>query len=165
MDPFEFARQHGQVIGLNPDIEEPEDGENLMELLLRAFVAAGHLATSTEDGQAVAGRFVTFGNKYLATHRVVSTGMVNGEFSLVFESGQVVPLATSPPVPGRPDSTIPITSPRDSKMKGMPVMDNSVPVTTGQVAHLSGSLADHRVQALVRAVHQRVRSEDAIGAA
>ncbi len=134
MDPYEFARQHGQVIGANRDLpEEPVDAEHLMDLLLQAFAIAGHLETTTENGQATVARFVTFGNQYLATHRVVSTGMVNGEFSLVFDNGRAVPLATSEPRATRPDATIPITSPRDSKMKGMPVVDNSVPVTTGQV--------------------------------
>jgi hypothetical protein len=136
MDPYEFARQQGQTIGSKPGQpgEEPLDDEDLMYLLFSAYVAAGHLPEQDNDKFHAVSHFCEFSNNYLARRRVVSTGVVNGEFSLVFEDGVAVPLATTEPATAaRPDPTIPITRPQDSKMKGMPVVDSSVPVTTGTV--------------------------------
>jgi hypothetical protein len=134
MDPYEYARQQGQTIGSSPGQSgEPEDVEDLMDLLIQAFASTMPAQGMTAEQKQMLVQFAGFSNHYLATRRVVSTGVVNGDFSLVFEDGQAVPLATSEPKVQRPDPTIPITSPRDSKMKGMPMVDNSVPVTTGQV--------------------------------
>lgn len=135
MDPHEFARQQGQVAGQQAAgaDAEPTDVLDLMDLLLCAYAKAGHLTEVTDAQHEAVGRFAAFGNEYLARRRVVSTGVVDGEFSLVFDDGQAVPLASTEPVPPRPDSTIPITIPREHKMKGMNVVDSSVPMTTGNV--------------------------------
>lgn len=132
MDPHEFSRQQGQVAGTGSTPEEaPDAGNDLMDLLIGAFGAAGHLNSMSQDGQEAVASFAEFSNKYLAGRRVVSTGVVDGEFSLVFEDGQAIPLASEEQEPARPDSTVPITYSRETKMKGMVVVDTSVPMTTG----------------------------------
>lgn len=134
MDPYEFARQQGQTIGAKTDesADQPADANDLMDLLLAAYIAAGHL-TNVDEHNVVVG-FAQFSNDYLDQHRVVSTGVVDGVFSLVFQNGQAVPLASAPPAAAcRVDLTVPITRPQDSKMKGMSIVDNSVPMTTGTV--------------------------------
>lgn len=132
MDPYEFARQQGQVAGKPAsEVEEPGDAEDLMDLLVQAYVIAGHLNDASDAEQVLVTHFAEFSNNYLASHRVVSTGIIDGEFSLVFESGRAVPLSRPEQIPARPDPVVPITTPRDSKMKGMNVIDTSVPITTG----------------------------------
>ena len=131
MDPHEYAQQPGQVIGAparDPDVYAATD---LMDLLVNAYFVAGNLDNLESAEQESVERFCVFANKYLAEHRVVSTGVVDGAFSLVFQGGQTVPLASEPDAPPeRPESTIPLTTPKESKgMKGMPVVDNSVPIT------------------------------------
>ena len=134
MDPYQLAQRQGQVMGAKAPADDADAAEDLMDLLVRAYAAAGHLGQLTSPGErdAVA-RFAAFGNEYLAGRRVVSTGVVDGNFSLVFDDGQAVPLASAEEKAERPDSTVPITRPRDSKMKGMPVVDGSVAITTGTV--------------------------------
>jgi hypothetical protein len=135
MDPYTFAQQQGQVIGSKADLDDdPADAEDLMDLLLRACARDGYMADMTEAERTAIAVFADFSNKYLTEHRVVSTGIVDGAFSLCFEGGQTVPLATeATQAPQRPDGTVPITMPKEHKMKGMNVVDNSVPVTTGSV--------------------------------
>ena len=136
MDPYEFAQKQGQVIGSTDSADdEPTEVDDIMDLLIQAYTRAGHMTADVPEAsyEAVCS-FADFANQYLAERRVVSTGLVDGAFSLVFDNGQAVPLASVEETkPKRPDSTIPITRPRDHKMKGMPVVDNSVPVTTGTV--------------------------------
>jgi hypothetical protein len=136
MDPYEFARQQGQTIGSRAnEVDEPTEVDNIMDLLIQAYTRAGHMTADVPEAsyEAVCD-FAAFANQYLAERRVVSTGIVDGAFSLVFDNGQAVPLATeAAQAPKRPDSTVPITTPREHKMKSMQVIDNSVPVTTGTV--------------------------------
>jgi hypothetical protein len=108
------------------------DAEDLMDLLLQAYGRAGHMEGLTEEQRDLLGDFAEFGNSFLYEHRVASTGVVDGGFALVFDDGQSVQLASGlPDVPERPDSTVPITRPKEHKMKGMAVYDGSVPMTTG----------------------------------
>jgi hypothetical protein len=133
MDPYELARQQGQVMGqagAGPD--DFIDAEDLMDLLLQAYSRAGHTQDMDEHGHKILGDFAEFCNGYLYENRVASTGVVDGGFALVFDTGQSVQLASGEPEkPARPDSTVPITMPKSSKMRGMAVYDGSVPMTTG----------------------------------
>lgn len=135
MDPYELARQQGQILGqAQAGQHDLIDAEDLMDLLLQEYTRAGHLETATEADREAIGRFAQFSNDYLAENRVASTGVVDGGFALVFDTGQAVQLASSAPeTPGRPEpTTVPITTPKNFKMKSMmPVVDNSVPMTTG----------------------------------
>jgi len=138
MNPYELAQQQGQVLG-GPAPDDEAAGTDLLDLLTNAFAAAGHADDLTHEQSEAVGRFAGFANDYLSRHRVISTGVVDGEFSLVFEGGRTVPLATAAQVaPPRPESTVAITTPRDAKMKGMAVVDTSVPITTGRVGTPGG---------------------------
>jgi hypothetical protein len=133
MDPYEYARQQGQVMG-QPDVPADDyDAEDLMDLLLHAYHAAGHVTGVEEGGtREELARFAGFCNDYLADHRVASTGVVDGGFALVFEDGRAVSLATvAEAAPARPDPVIPITTPKSSKMRGLPVDDTAIQITTG----------------------------------
>lgn len=134
MDAYEYAQQNGQVIGTPADAEDPLAGyepEDLMDLLLFAFARGGRLAALDPAGRRAVGEFAAFANDWLARNRVASTGIVAGDFALVFEDGSAVPLASRPEdrAPDRPDPAIPITVPRAGKMRGMPVADTSVRIT------------------------------------
>jgi hypothetical protein len=136
MDPYNFAQRQGQVIKQPGVIDRPEDeagAENILELVLHAFSDKMTLMT-TEAREAVTD-YVKFANAYLAERRVVATGNVDGSFALVFEDGHAIPLATTEPAkPPRAENTIAITMPKEQKMKGMSVVDTSVPMT-GPAVH------------------------------
>jgi hypothetical protein len=134
MDPYTYAQQQGQVIASQPGDADPLNGyepEDLLDLLLYAFAQAGRLAALDRPGKQAVGDFAAFANDWLTRNRVVSTGIVDGEFALVFEDGTTVPLASQPEgkPQARPDPAIPLTLPRESKMRGMPVVDTSTPIT------------------------------------
>jgi hypothetical protein len=131
MDPYDYALKQGQVAGQKPS-GNPDDGDftDLMDLLAAAFLASGQMDHVQGEGHQVLTAFAKFANNYLAERRVVSTGIVEGAFSLVFEDGVAIPLASSEPAtPQKPVPVIPITIPKESKMKGMTVVDTSVPMT------------------------------------
>jgi hypothetical protein len=135
MDPYELAQRQGQVIGGTADADqEPVTGTDLMDLLRNAFLATGRWEGMCQEDQDAIDRFTKFAGEYLAATPVISTGVVDGAFSLVFEGAVAVPLSPAGPAPPqRPDSTVPITIPRELKMRGLPVRDNSVPMTTGNI--------------------------------
>jgi hypothetical protein len=135
MRPYEFAQQQGQVIGksANDPADAVSDPADLMDLLFQAFCGSKDADSLSTDHLDAVALFAQFSNDYLAQRRVASTGVVDGGFALVFEDGQSVQLAsTEPAEPVRPDSTFAITKPKESKMKGMTVVDTSVPITTGR---------------------------------
>lgn len=133
MDPYSYARQQGQVIGAESGEDEADTyrPEDLLDLLLYRYARAGRLGSLDRPARQAVGDFAAFANDFLAENRVASTGMVDGEFSLVFEDGTPVPLASRPEArgPARPETAVPITTPRSGKMRGMPVRDDSVPIT------------------------------------
>jgi hypothetical protein len=135
MDPYQFSVQQGQVIGDEPvtvvdDGYEPED---LMDLILYRYARDGHLNRPAGSEQEAVAQFAAYANRFLERNRVASTGLVDGAFALVFEDGSSVPLSSSPEParPARPEVVVPITTPRTGKMKGMPMRDDSVPITQG----------------------------------
>jgi hypothetical protein len=133
MDPYEYARQQGQVMG-QPDVGPGDDydAEDLMDLMLHAFAAGGHMKDMEPPACEAIGFFAGFCNAYLAEHRVASTGVVDGGFALVFDDGRAVTLASAEEAaPARPDATVPITTPKSSKMRGLPVDDTAIQITTG----------------------------------
>jgi hypothetical protein len=131
MDPYTYAQQQGQVAGQRPrEQHDDEAADDLMDLLLHAYDTSGHMGPLPPECQDAVAAFASFANGYLAARRVASTGVVDGGFALVFEDGRAVQLASVESAgPARPDPTIPITRPRDQKMKGMTVVDTSVPMT------------------------------------
>jgi hypothetical protein len=131
MDPYDYALRQGQVAGQSPAVD-PDDyaADDLMDLLFHAYGAGGRLDGLPEAERGAVAAFARFANDYLAGRRVASTGVLDGGFALVFEDGRSVQLASSEPAtPPKPDPTIPITRPKEQKMKGMTVVDTSVPMT------------------------------------
>jgi hypothetical protein len=136
MDPYDYARQQGQVMGQpDPGPDDDYEPEDLMDLLLHAFATAGHMDDMPAESRQAIAVFAQFANDHLGTHRVASTGVVDGGFALVFEDGRAVPMASVEAAPERPDPTIPITTPKDSRMRGMKVDTTAVQITTGNPQH------------------------------
>jgi hypothetical protein len=137
MDPHEFAQKQGQVAGTSGGDDEPYIGIDLLDLLHNVYLGSFLPGSPPQESWEHIERFIKIGCAYLKEHPVISTGVVDGQFSLVFQGGMAVPVVDTEPgkLPRpRPDSTIPITMPRETKgMRNMDVRDSSMPITTGNV--------------------------------
>jgi hypothetical protein len=95
---------------------------DLLELLVDQFVATGEGREIAADPRLRAAlvAFLDSGRAFLLTNRVVGHGMLEGGYTLVFGDGTAVPLAAEPPAPaGRPQPVYAVTTPRETRMRGM----------------------------------------------